>query len=226
MFTHYLSDPEWQAALSPVMKTPALHQLENFLNQEMRTGSNILPAQDNWFTAFNSTPLAKVSVVILGQDPYPTPGHAHGLSFSVQPDVKPLPKSLVNIYKELASDLNIMNSTGCLLPWARQGVLLLNTVLTVKAHAAGSHQGKGWEQLTDQVIETLQQRSRPLVFVLWGKQAQKKRTMIDATRHLVLEAAHPSPLSAYRGFWGSRPFSRINQFLKAHGRDEIDWNLG
>ena len=165
-------------------------------------------------------------MVILGQDPYPTPGHAHGLAFSVLPEVKPLPRSLKNIYKELQDDVGVDNQhSGYLQPWAEQGVLLLNTVLTVEAGNAGSHQKRGWERLTDRVIDTINGQPQPVVFVLWGGHAQKKAERIDSQRHLVIQTAHPSPLSARRGFFGSKPFSKINAFLHEHGRDSIDWQI-
>jgi uracil-DNA glycosylase len=164
-------------------------------------------------------------VVILGQDPYPTPGHAHGLCFSVMPEVKPIPKSLVNIYKELEDDLGIVNSNGNLQSWADQGVLLLNSVLTVEAGKANSHQGQGWEQLTDRIIEVLNEQTSPIAFVLWGAYAQKKGSIVNNPQHLVLRSPHPSPLSAYRGFFGSKPFSKINNFLIENGKETINWQV-
>ena len=161
--------------------------------------------------------------MILGQDPYPTPGHAHGLCFSVMPEVKPIPKSLVNIYKELEADLGIVNTNGNLQPWADQGVLLLNSVLTVEAGKANSHQGQGWEQLTDRIIEVLNEQTSPIVFVLWGAYAQKKGRIVDNPQHLVLRSPHPSPLSSYRGFFGSQPFSKVNIFLIENGKEPINW---
>ena len=165
-------------------------------------------------------------MVILGQDPYPTPGHAHGLAFSVLPEVKPLPRSLKNIYKELQADVGVDNQhSGYLQAWAEQGVLLLNTVLSVEAGNAGSHQKRGWEQFTDAVIRAVNAQSHPVVFVLWGGHAQKKVALIDSDKHLILQSAHPSPLSARNGFFGSKPFSQINQFLQANGRGTIHWQL-
>jgi len=161
----------------------------------------------------------------LGQDPYPTQGHAHGLCFSVLPEVKPIPKSLINIYKELNNDLGIENTSGYLQSWAEQGVLLLNSVLTVERGLANSHQGKGWERFTDKIISVINEQDCPVVFVLWGAYAQKKGVVIDDSRHLVLRSVHPSPLSAYRGFFGSAPFSKINQFLQQNGQSEINWKL-
>ena len=168
----------------------------------------------------------EVKVVILGQDPYPTLGHAHGLCFSVLPAVNPLPKSLQNINKELYNDCGVDNShTGYLLPWAKQGVLLLNAVLTVEAGKANAHQGKGWEQFTDKIIELVNNECEHVVFILWGAYAQKKGRHIDITKHLVINDPHPSPLSAYRGFFGSKPFSKTNAYLVSHGKKPIDWQL-
>lgn len=217
--------PTWQSALSAELDKPYMQALEAFLvAEEKRT--TLLPPHSERFNALKSTPLDKVKVVILGQDPYPTLGHAHGLSFSVLPSVKPLPRSLMNIYKELESDLGINNKhTGYLQPWAEQGVLLLNTVLTVEEGKAGSHQKKGWELFTDAVIKAVNEQVQPIAFVLWGAHAQKKATMIDSTKHLILKSAHPSPLSAAQGFFGSRPFSQINSWLSAQGRDAINWQL-
>lgn len=215
----------WDSHLLPELEKDYMQSLKQFLRAQKAQGKQILPPVDRWFNALNSTPLEQVKVVILGQDPYPTPGHAHGLCFSVLPEVRPLPKSLINIYKELASDLGIENRHGHLQHWANQGVLLLNSVLTVEAGHANAHQGKGWEQFTDKVIEVLNQQQRPLVFVLWGAYAQKKGAIIDDSRHLVIRAPHPSPLSAHRGFFGSKPFSSINHFLVQQQQSEIDWSL-
>jgi len=217
-------EASWQAALQEEFAADYMQQLKAFLQAERAAGKVIFPRGSEWFAALNETPLEKVKVVILGQDPYPTPGHAHGLCFSVQPEVA-LPKSLLNIYKELQQDLNIENRSGYLLPWAQQGVLLLNSVLTVEQGRSGSHQGRGWERFTDRVIAVLNEQQKPLVFVLWGAYAQKKGAMIDRQKHRVLTAPHPSPLSAYRGFFGSRPFSQINDFLQQTGQAEIDWAL-
>ena len=213
----------WDEFLLPELNQTYMQTLKSFLCEEKALGKSILPASDCWFNALNSTPLDKVKVVILGQDPYPTPGHAHGLCFSVQADVKPLPKSLINIYKELNDDLGVLNTNGNLQSWCQQGVLLLNSVLTVESGLANSHQGKGWEQFTDKVISTVNKRATPVVFVLWGAYAQKKGRIIDDSRHLVIRSAHPSPLSAYRGFWGSKPFSKINAFLQQHSQTQINW---
>lgn len=218
--------PDWQAALGDEFTKPYMQDLQAFLEQEQAAGKTLLPEAGLRFNALQSTPLANVKVVILGQDPYPTPGHAHGLSFSVQPDVKPLPRSLGNINRELQDDLGIDNShTGYLQPWAVQGVLLLNTVLSVEAGNAGAHQKKGWEIFTDRVIHVINAQADPVVFMLWGKPAQKKMKLIDGERHEVIASAHPSPLSARRGFFGSKPFSRANAFLQAQGRTPVDWAL-
>ena len=215
----------WDSHLLPELDKQYMQSLKQFLRAQKTQGKQVLPPADRWFNALNSTPLDQVKVVILGQDPYPTPGHAHGLCFSVLPEVRPLPKSLINIYKELASDLGIENRHGHLQHWADQGVLLLNSVLTVEAGHANAHQGKGWEQFTDKVIEVLNQQQRSLVFVLWGAYAQKKGAIIDDSRHLVIRAPHPSPLSAHRGFFGSKPFSTINHFLLQQQQSEINWSL-
>ena len=216
----------WQTALAPEFDKPYMQALQAFLAQEESAGKHILPATGQRFNALQSTPLDNVKVVILGQDPYPTPGHAHGLSFSVQPGVKPLPRSLGNINKELLNDLGIDNShTGYLQPWAQQGVLLLNTVLSVEAGNAGGHAKQGWETFTDSVIRSVSEQALPCVFILWGKQAQKKTALIDVVRHKIIATAHPSPLSARRGFFDSKPFSQTNAFLSAQGREEIDWAL-
>ena len=216
-------DSSWAASLQPEFEKDYMQSLRAFLRAEKDRGKVIFPHSSLWFNALNSAPLDKVRVVILGQDPYPTPGHAHGLCFSVLPEVKPIPKSLVNIYKELKDDLGIVNQNGNLQSWANQGVLLLNSVLTVERGMPNSHQGKGWEPFTDRIISVVNALDRPLVFVLWGAYAQKKGSMIDASRHLVLRSPHPSPLSAHRGFFGSRPFSKINDFLEKNGYTAINW---
>lgn len=219
-------EASWLTKLKTEFEQPYMQQLKTFFLNEKAIGKSILPESNNWFAAFNSTPFNEVKVVILGQDPYPTLGHAHGLCFSVQADVKPLPKSLLNINKELLDDCGIDNAhTGYLMPWAKQGVLLLNAVLTVEAGQANSHQGKGWERFTDAAISALNEQHEHLVFVLWGSYAQKKGAIIDTNKHFVIRSAHPSPLSAYRGFFGSKPFSRINADLIAHGKVPIDWQL-
>ncbi|PID49717.1 MAG: uracil-DNA glycosylase [Proteobacteria bacterium] len=219
-------DPSWHNALAEHLNAPYMQQLADFLEQEKAQGKTILPEESLRFNALKSTPLHQVKAVILGQDPYPTRGHAHGLSFSVLPEVKPLPRSLNNIYKELESDLGINNKhTGYLQAWAEQGVLLLNTVLSVVEGQAGSHQNKGWETFTDAVIQAVSAQANPIVFILWGAQAQKKQALIDSHRHLIIASAHPSPLSAKRGFFGSKPFSQTNDFLQAQGREPIQWAL-
>jgi len=218
-------DKSWNEVLLPEFDKDYMKVLKAFLRSEKDNKKVILPKSDNWFNALKSTALDDVKVVILGQDPYPTEGHAHGLCFSVLPEVKPIPKSLINIYKELKDDLDIENTNGCLQSWANQGVLLLNSVLTVERGQANSHQGKGWEQFTDKVISVINEQSRPIIFLLWGAYAQKKGVMIDTSRHLVIRSVHPSPLSAYRGFFGSRPFSKVNEFLKQQGQSEINWQL-
>lgn len=217
--------PSWQQALVAEWSKPYMQSLDAFLEVE-EARATVLPPQPDRLNALRATGLDNVKVVILGQDPYPTLGHAHGLSFSVLPSVKPLPRSLINIYKELDSDLGINNKhTGYLQPWAEQGVLLLNTVLTVEEGKAGSHQKKGWELFTDAVIKAVNDQPNPVVFVLWGAHAQKKAPMIDTSRHLILKSAHPSPLSASQGFFGSKPFSQINDWLRAQGRDAVNWQL-
>jgi uracil-DNA glycosylase len=220
-------EPGWQTQLAPVLSSEPINRLRDFLRAELRTGKRLLPEKADWLNAFAATPFDDVRVVILGQDPYPTPGHAHGLSFSVRSTVKPLPKSLINIFQELRDDLGIENTRGNLTPWAEQGVLLLNAVLTVPAGQSAAHQNQGWEVLTDAAIEALAAREKPVVFVLWGAFAQKKRALIEPhnrdRHHLIIQSPHPSPLSAYRGFFGSRPFSKINAFLEARGEPPIDW---
>jgi uracil-DNA glycosylase len=218
--------PDWQMAIGAEFGKPYLQALLAFLDQEAAAGKTILPPAEARFNALLAMPLDKVKVVILGQDPYPTRGHAHGLSFSVLPGVQPLPRSLQNINKELLADLQTDNThSGYLHAWAEQGVLLLNTVLSVEEGKAGSHQKKGWETLTDCIIRAVDAQSQPVVFILWGAQAQKKKDLLDQEKHGVIESAHPSPLSARRGFFGSRPFSRANAFLQAHGRGGIEWGL-
>lgn len=218
---------DWQAALAAEFAAPYYAALSAFVDAERAAHPDaIFPAENEVFNALALTALAEVKVFILGQDPYPTRGHAHGLAFSVQPTVKPLPASLRNIVKELESDLGLPKpSNGSLIPWAKQGVLLLNTVLTVREGTPNAHQGKGWETFTDAVIRAVSAQPEPVVFILWGKPAQKKEGLIDATRHTILKSAHPSPLSASTGFFGSRPFSQANATLRAAGRPEIDWQL-
>lgn len=218
-------DKSWKQQLDAEWKKDYMQSLMTFLENEEAQGREIFPKKSLWFNALNSTPLYNVKVVILGQDPYPTPGHAHGLSFSVIPDVKPIPKSLINIYKELKEDVGVENISGNLQSWADQGVLMLNSVLTVESGNANSHQGKGWEQFTDKIISVVNDLDRSVVFVLWGAYAQKKGTVIDESKHLVIRSPHPSPLSAYRGFWGSKPFSKINGCLSKNGDSEINWEV-
>lgn len=219
-------DPSWLKYLAPEFEKPYMQILKAFLQTEKQRGKTILPKASLWFNALNSTPFDQVKVVIIGQDPYPTPGHAHGLCFSVLPDVKPLPKSLLNINKELWTDLQVDNShSGYLQPWSDQGVLLLNAVLTVEAGLANSHQNLGWETFTDAIIRSLNEQRQHLVFILWGAYAQKKGAIIDTNRHCVLKSPHPSPLSAHRGFFGSQPFSKTNLYLTQHDITPIEWQL-
>ncbi len=216
----------WLVHLRAEFNKPYMQELQQFLVDEEAKGINVLPPAPLWFNALNSIPFEKLKVVILGQDPYPTIGHAHGLCFSVMPEVKSLPKSLLNINKELMEDLGIDNShTGYLQSWADQGVLLLNTVLTVEQGKANSHQGKGWETFTDTIIKIINKEKDHVVFILWGANAQKKQDAIDISKHRIIKSVHPSPLSAYRGFFGSKPFSRTNIYLKAFKKETIDWKL-
>lgn len=214
----------WEAALRGEFRKPYYRSLYEKVRQEYETRTVYPPAED-LFQAFALTPLEQVKVVILGQDPYHEPGQAHGLCFSVRPGVE-IPPSLVNIFQELKMDMGCAPpESGYLEKWARQGVFLLNTVLTVRAHQAASHRGIGWEQFTDAAIRALNAQDRPLVFMLWGRHAGEKRALLNNPRHLVLTAPHPSPLSAYRGFFGCRHFSRCNEFLAAQGETPIDWQL-
>ncbi len=219
----------WRAPLAAEFQSPYMESLKRFLVEERAGGKRIFPRGGEWFRALDLTPLDQVRVVILGQDPYHGPGQAHGLCFSVRPGVRP-PPSLVNIFKELRDDLGIAPSRhGFLEPWARQGVLLLNSVLTVEMSRAASHQGKGWERFTDAVIRQVNDRPDPVVFMLWGSYAQRKAAFVDSLegggRHLVLKAPHPSPLSAHNGFFGCRHFSKANAFLESRGMAPIDWAL-
>ncbi len=224
MNTHIKLDKSWLEQIGGEFEKPYMQDLKQFLINEKSQGKKILPPAPLWFNALNSMPFDKLKVVILGQDPYPTLGHAHGLCFSVMPEVKPLPKSLLNIYKELKNDLEIDNShNGCLQSWAEQGVLLLNTALTVEQGNANSHQGKGWETFTDAIIKTVNEKKEHVVFILWGANAQKKQSIIDTHKHRVIKSVHPSPLSAYRGFFGSKPFSQTNQYLQQFGEEPINW---
>ena len=214
-------DPGWAQALAPVADDIA--GMGDFLREEVAAGRGYLPAGDRVLRAF-TRPFDDVRVLVVGQDPYPTPGHAVGLSFSVEPDVRPVPRSLANIYRELVSDLGVAPpSTGDLSPWADRGVLLLNRVLTVSPGRSGSHRGKGWEAVTEQAIRALVARDRPLVAILWGRDAQSLTPMLGPTP--VVASAHPSPLSASGGFFGSRPFSRVNDLLARQGADPVDWSL-
>ena len=219
-------ETSWLNHLQNEFNQPYMKDLRDFLKKEKELGKTILPKGSLWFNALNSTPLDQVKIVILGQDPYPTIGHAHGLCFSALPDVKPLPKSLINIYKELKDDIGIDNfHTPYLQPWATQGVLLLNAVLSVEAGKSNAHQGKGWERFTDKIIEIINRECNNVVFILWGSYAQKKGAAIDTSKHMIIKSPHPSPLSAYRGFYGSKPFSRSNNFLISKGKEPINWQL-
>jgi uracil-DNA glycosylase len=216
-------EPSWKARVGDYLRTPPMQELSAFLRRRRAAGARIYPAARNIFAAFDATPFDAAKVVILGQDPDHGHGQAHGLCFSVQPGVA-LPPSLVNIFSELQDDLGCPPPNhGCLEDWARQGVLLLNATLTVRAHRAGSHQGKGWETFTDAVIAAVNDKPERVVFVLWGAYARRKKALVDRSRHVVIESAHPSPLSARNGFFGSRPFSRANAALVEAGRSPIDW---
>lgn len=218
-------EESWRQALAPEFGNPYMSELRRFLLSEKEAGKRIFPKRGDYFRALDLTPLDQVKVVILGQDPYHGLGQAHGLCFSVQPGVR-IPPSLVNIYKELQSDLGIPPAShGFLEHWARQGVLLLNSVLTVEEARAASHQGRGWERFTDAVIRAVNDQCDGVVFLLWGSYAQKKAAFVDRDRHLVLRAPHPSPLSAHNGFFGSRHFSQANAFLVSRGKQPIDWKL-
>ena len=215
---------DWLLPLKAEFSKPYYERLYKKVMEEYRTRL-IFPAPDDIFNAFAFTPLSEVKVVILGQDPYHGDGQAHGLCFSVKPDVE-IPPSLENIYKELHDDCGCyVPDNGYLTKWADQGVMLLNTVLTVRAHQANSHRGIGWEEFTDAAIRILNEQDRPIVFMLWGRPAQMKKSMLDNPKHLILEAPHPSPLSAFRGFFGCRHFSRANKFLTANGLSPIDWQI-
>jgi uracil-DNA glycosylase len=215
----------WLTPLQGEFDSPYMAALKQFLVEEKQAGKHIFPPGAEWFHALDATPLDKVRVVILGQDPYHGPGQAHGLCFSVRPGVR-IPPSLVNIYKELKADLGIdPPGHGNLESWAKQGVLLLNAVLTVEAHRAASHQGKGWERFTDAVIRLVNDRDQPAVFILWGAYAQRKAAFVDQSKHCIIKSPHPSPLSAHNGFFGSKPFSKANAFLQDKGLQPIDWRL-
>ena len=216
--------PSWIDALSGEFDKPYWAKLQAFVAEE-RQQADVYPPEEDVYSAFRLTPLEQTRVFLLGQDPYHNAGQAHGLCFSVQPGVE-TPPSLVNIYNELQSDLSCkIPNNGYLVPWAKQGVLMLNAVLTVRAHTANSHKGKGWETFTDSVLRAVSACSEPAIFVLWGGYAQKKLPLIDSARHTVIQSAHPSPLSARNGFFGSRPFSRINAALRGYGQPEIDWQI-
>ncbi|MGO1541560.1 MAG: uracil-DNA glycosylase [Luteimonas sp.] len=218
-------EPSWKARVGDYLLRPQMRELSAFLRERAAAGARIFPPARNIFAAFDATPFDAVKVVILGQDPYHGPGQAHGLCFSVQPDV-PVPPSLQNMYKELGRDLGIARPDhGYLMSWAEQGVLLLNAVLTVEQGRAGAHQGKGWEEFTDHVVQVLDREREGLVFMLWGSYAQKKGRIVDARRHRVLRTTHPSPLSAHRGFLGSGHFSAANEYLQRRGLAPIDWSL-
>lgn len=215
---------DWAEQLKPEYAKPYYKNLYTKVKEEYSTHL-VFPPSDDIFNAFHFTPLNEVKVVILGQDPYHNVGQAHGLCFSVKPDVE-IPPSLVNIYKELQDDLGCtIPNNGYLTKWAKQGVMMLNTVLTVRAHQANSHQGIGWEQFTDAAIRILNEQDRPIVYLLWGSPAQKKAQMLNNPKHLILKAPHPSPLSAYRGFFGCKHFSQTNEFLREHGLEPIDWQI-
>lgn len=215
---------DWLEALKDEFRKPYYKELFATVTEEYKT-RQIFPPADDIFNAFHLTPLHKVKVVILGQDPYHNDGQAHGLCFSVKKGVA-VPPSLVNIYQELKADLGCeIPSHGYLTKWAEQGILMLNTVLTVRAHQANSHRGIGWEEFTDAAIRVLNEQDRPIVFILWGAPAQKKEKMLNNPKHLILKAPHPSPLSAYRGFFGSKPFSQTNAFLEKNGIEPIDWQI-
>jgi len=222
-------EPSWKARVGDWLLRPEMRELSAFLRQRKAAGVRVFPPGPQIFAAFDATPFDQVKVVVLGQDPYHGFGQAHGLCFSVMPGV-PVPPSLLNIYKELEDDGNVVPpfrrpDHGCLLPWARRGVLLLNAVLTVEEGRAGAHQGKGWEGFTDHVVDVLNREREGLVFLLWGSYAQAKGKVIDTRRHRVLKAPHPSPLSAHRGFLGCRHFSQANDYLARHGQTPIDWRL-
>ncbi|UNK48480.1 uracil-DNA glycosylase [Lysobacter sp. S4-A87] len=218
-------EPSWKARVGDYLQRPDMQALSGFLRERKAAGVNVYPPGPSIFAAFDATPFDSAKVVILGQDPYHGHGQAHGLCFSVLPGV-PVPPSLLNIYKEIERDLGLPRPDhGCLLPWARRGVLLLNAVLTVEEGRAGAHQGKGWEGFTDHVVDTLNREREGLVFLLWGSYAQAKGKVIDSRRHRVLKAPHPSPLSAHRGFLGCGHFSAANEYLQRRGQGGIDWSL-
>lgn len=215
---------EWEAWLNEEQKQPYYKELMIFLEQEYKQ-KQIFPPKEELFSAFQYCEMKQIKVVILGQDPYHEKNQAHGLAFSVRKGIK-IPPSLRNIYKELHADIGVdIPQHGCLTKWAKQGVFMLNAVLSVEEGKAGSHHNKGWETFSDHVIQTISKECAPTVFLLWGAPAQRKQVLIDSSKHLILCAPHPSPLSAYRGFFGSKPFSQTNAFLRDHERDEIDWSI-
>jgi uracil-DNA glycosylase len=225
MYTSVRLETSWKQRLESEFSKAYMQDLRTFLKAELRAGKTIYPQPHQYFSALNLTPFSQVRVVILGQDPYHGERQAHGLCFSVAPDVR-IPPSLVNIYQEIQQDLGVsMPSHGCLIHWAQQGVLLLNSVLTVEQGKAASHQKKGWEQFTDKVIATINAEKEHVVFILWGAYAQKKGAFIDRGKHLVIEGLHPSPLSAHRGFFGQHYFSRANDYLAQHQQQPVDWLL-
>ena len=215
---------DWLAVLSDEFEEEYFKKLSAFVEKERET-QTVYPPEEDVFNAFKYTPYDKVRVFLLGQDPYHGPNQAHGLAFSVMPGVRK-PPSLKNILREMADDVgSSLPNNGCLIPWAKQGVMLLNAVLTVREKQAGAHQNKGWERFTDKVIEKVSEKPEPVVFLLWGGYARKKAGLIDGERHTIIESAHPSPLSAHNGFFGSNPFSKTNKALREHGQDEIDWQI-
>ena len=217
-------ESSWLEVLSSEFDKPYFHELVDFVKSEYKSNPGaIFPSGSSIFRAFDACPFEKVKVLIIGQDPYPTRGHAHGLSFSVESGVRPLPKSLKNIFIELKDDLNIDKENGDLTSWAEQGVLLLNAVLTVREGSPGSHANKGWEKFTDAVIRALAQEKRNVVYVLWGSHAQQKAMHVNEQENFIIRTPHPSPLSAYRGFFSSKPFSKTNQYLASHGLDPVKW---
>ncbi len=214
----------WQTVLADEFDKPYFKQLAQFVDEE-RAHASVFPSEQDMFAALRYTPYEQVRVLLLGQDPYHDDGQAHGLSFSVRPGIKP-PPSLINIFKELQNDLGCcIPNNGYLVPWAEQGILLLNAVLTVRAHAPNSHKNRGWEQFTDAIIRAVNQKSTPVIFVLWGSYAQKKRSLIDETHHMVIQSVHPSPLSARNGFFRSHPFSKINTALVERAEQPINWQI-
>jgi uracil-DNA glycosylase len=221
----FLEDKTWKKLLADQWEQPYMKELQSFLVREKALGKVLYPKEKDLFSALNLTPFDRVKVVIIGQDPYHGPNQAHGLSFSVQDGVK-TPPSLKNIFKELEDDLKILSpSHGCLNSWASQGVLLLNNVLTVEAGIAAAHSGKGWEIFTDQIIKLLNEQKENLVFILWGSPAQKKAAKVDTQKHFIIQSPHPSPLSSYRGFFGSKPFSKTNHYLVSKGLAPISWEI-